>query len=505
MQKILIKRSYLVDALKAVAPIIKDNAVLPVLENFKLEVFPDAQALTIQATDLETTVTLAVPVISSTGPFSFLLGPIEYIAIQNMKNDTVEFEIGDTRLSLINGRYKAQFVLSNVEEFPITPAFEQKGHIVTSAIELQHVIAKAIQFRATDELRPAMCGVCFDYSKQVRDGLVIAATDAHALFVSPVLNGNIYDLEGKFIFPAIPMKMLLNEKLISGPVTISTDYKHARIGSARGSIITRLIDAPFPDFGALLEGYKNDWVNSIDLNRKEFVECVGVVKATANASTQQIVLRLAEGSNELFISSSDIDGGFQSEMSMIVTRKNIVSEEKNIAIAFNSGLLLTCINLSKNDTFTMQLTGHSKGAVNVGADDDISLCMPLMLNDGDGSLPEQSEQDQKQLPPPYSQEEESLTGEPDDSASEDDPTKPGIRNIVFADQKFQLRRVEVEGGNDSLLVIAPVLLGELLDLDVETDKQLHDSIFAYVPEVLATPKQLSKLKAFKSQQITVIQ
>lgn len=247
------------------------------------------------------------------------------------------------------------FEVAEVETIPVKYSFVFSPAIIDS-------IKKALSFTSSDDLRPAMTGVCLDFSNE---GLRVIATDAHKMFYSKFLS-----FEGT----QEAMKLIISPESVRAIIKTKKDEQlkmlvYSEVKASINGIDIRLIDARFPDYSVVIPKYKN----FMEFNREQMITNVKKVLPYSNKCTSQVNLHL---NGSIALHTQDVDFSFECDADMPYITKDF----KDTDIAFNGTFLNTCLNSFKDTNVKMFTDGeNSKAAIFSNGIDNV-LLMPLMLN-----------------------------------------------------------------------------------------------------------------------------
>lgn len=157
---------------------------------------------------------------------------------------------------------------------------------------------------STDEFRPAMTGVLF----QFRDSFVTAvATDSYRL-AKVVTRGEAgtYPLNLDIIIPARSVELLkkVDSDVIMSLIQTVGKITHARFDFGDTVFITRIIDEKFPPYESVIPGNNNLFLS---VNQKNLVTAIQRVSTQASFVSKQV--RLTIEPDNINISSKDEETG----------------------------------------------------------------------------------------------------------------------------------------------------------------------------------------------------
>lgn len=376
MQVIISSATFLKN-LNIVNGIIGTSTVLPILEDFLIEV--KNQELTIVGSDLETRIQVSLPVQvaeSDTQEKMAICIPskilIEYL--KNLPEQPINLNINPENQSIEitsnTGKYKITGQPAN--EYPKAPDSSELQKFQIPGIKLIESINHTIFATSSDTLRPAMTGVCFNF---IFDKLVFVATDAHRLVKKEIMNLEL-PADGMIIVPRKPLNLFKN--IIPNDETqieISYSDSHLYVQYESVKLSARLIDAKFPDYNAVIPT-NNPFKLIVD--RAEMISALRRVSVFASKGTSQVVFDIT--GNSIHISAQDIDFSYEGN-------ENITCQYdgEDMKIAFNARLLIEMLSNLETDQVEIALNTPSKAAVfknnEQAADEDLlMLLMPLIVS-----------------------------------------------------------------------------------------------------------------------------
>ncbi len=369
--KFIVSSGTLHKNLQNIVGIIGTNNVLPILEDFKFDI--DSDKLTISATDLETFMKVEVEPSSAEGKGSICIPAkvlMEYL--KNLSEQPITFEIKDDfGIDITSGSGKSKMVGEDVKNFPPEPKTGGLSSFTMPAAELSDAIAKTLIAVSQDDMRPAMSGVFFDIAK---DSVTFVSTDAHRL-IRCIKTGVGSAEAGSFIVPKKSLNQLKNTLHSATEVTISYDESVIMVEGEKLLMMSRLIDAKFPDYKAVIPA------NSpfkLTVSKAEFLSSLRRVSVFANKTTNQVELNIKGSSLEL--KSNDLDYSYEGDEKM-----NCNYEGDDMKIAFNAKFLVEMLPLIEDEEILMELSqparpGIIKPIEEKENEDLLMLVMPLMIN-----------------------------------------------------------------------------------------------------------------------------
>ncbi len=371
--KFLVSSSDLLKNLQGIGGVLNSSNTLPILDNFLFEI--KGKALTISASDLETTMTSVIEVQSKEDGTICIPARMLMDILKAFPEQPLTFDIDDKtsaiEISSDNGKYKLSGFSGS--EFPKVPTMESPSKAEIPAEVLAKAISKAIFAAGNDDLRPVMSGVYFELEKE---GITFVATDAHKLVRYKRTDVNA-EKEFSFIVPKKPLNLLKGLMAASkSNVTMEYNESNAFFAFDQTTLICRLIDGKYPNYAAVIP---NENPNRLTIDRTELLSSIKRVSIFANKTTNQVRLKMT--GSELVISAEDLD--FSNEANERLTCNY---QGEDMEIGFNSRFLVEMLaNMDAQDCMIEMSAPNRAGIIVPGGDseaneDILMLVMPVMLN-----------------------------------------------------------------------------------------------------------------------------
>lgn len=344
------------------------NPVLPILENFLFDL--SGNQLKLVATDLETTIisTINVEGVSDgkiTIPANLILQTIkgmgDIMLTILLKDDVIE-------IISLTGNYKCQG--HHHSDFPTPPDSEGATTFEIGSNELKKGFNSVLFATSNDDLRLAMTGV---FMKVRQDGLTLVTTDAFRLveykFSSVFKNITNIDV-------ILPKSSCSNLDKILGAtenVSVSVNKSNAFFKTENTTIITRLIDAKFPQYESIIPTESTVFAK---VSKKDILGSLKRTMIYSNKSTHQVMLYFSE--KELSINAIDYDLGNEAKEKI----KTELMGTGSFEIAYNAKFLSEVLSVIDEDSLEFEMTNANKATIiNVDTDVDntMFLIMPVLI------------------------------------------------------------------------------------------------------------------------------
>lgn len=244
--KIIIAKKRLEMAVKNICRVINKKNALPILDDILCMADESKKRLTLTGSDSETWLHYQVELdeCECSGAFCVSADLLKK-ALAELKDQplTIDADLTLAKLELKHQTGITQLPMLNADEYP-TPTWHD-----TTTTEwtldsgmLKRVMKRTINFVADDELRPIMCGVFFE---QTKEALNIVASNGHIL----IRNAEQVDNPtGSFIIPKKACKLLPNVMVGSEDVKIEFGERMASFEQGAVTLVSRLTEGKYPRY-----------------------------------------------------------------------------------------------------------------------------------------------------------------------------------------------------------------------------------------------------------------
>ncbi len=306
--------------LQKTLPAIPPKSTLPVLEHLHFSLKDNV--LKMIATDQDITILTKIDVIGfedgdilvPARKFNEIVkalgteGEIEFVS------DPENFEIN---LKTAKGYYEMKG-LSHTEYLDLPELFKQENNLnpeegevsesssyaTIARSDLQSMANKTVFAVSSDEFRPAMTGVLFQFKE---DAINAVATDSYRL-VKAVVNpvNTTFSADFEVIIPAKSVEMLkkIDDDAVFSLIESNEKITHVRFEIGNSVMITRIIEEKFPPYESVIP-QNNNLMAIVD--KKELLSAIRRVSIFTNTHSKQIRLKLTESTIEIM--GEDEDSG----------------------------------------------------------------------------------------------------------------------------------------------------------------------------------------------------
>ena len=370
----IVSSSLLYKEIQTLGGIINSTNTLPILDNFLFEI--NNNKLTLSSSDLESTMTSEIEIESTTTDKVAISAKLLTDILKTFSEQPLTFSKTDNNtieISASNGKYSLAYL--NGDEFPKQIELLDAHETKVKASDLGNAINSTIFASGTDDLRPVMNGVFFQFNS---DSLKFVATDAHKLVKFETTEYTANEVS-EFIMPKKPLQIL--KGILQGEnseLVIQHNESNAKFIFDKSSITCRLIDGKFPNYEAVIP---KDNPNVLTIDRQLFLNSVRRVSIFSNKTTNQIRIKIA--GTLLNISAEDFDFSNKADENL-----ECQFSGDDIQIGFNSKFLIEMLNNLESDMITLSMSHPNRAGIIRPLNEDgesketiTMLVMPVMLND----------------------------------------------------------------------------------------------------------------------------
>lgn len=367
--KFTLEKNLLKAIIKQLGVAISANSVIPVLDYLLVDAAQDA--ITLTATNLELTISYALQ-IPTQGPavkFCLHFRKLKEIAALIEDDLTISYETGKM-IGLSTSNRSWQLATGcEASDFPKIPVVAGDTAISLDERFHQH-LQNAAMHVSTDELRPAVAGICLEM--QFTD-LHLIATDAHTLFVSHLAIESAGATKQQLILPLKTAKALA----LYAESKLKYDKNNAHFNLGHVQVICRLIDAPYPLWQSVVPAFNT----TIMLALGAFQHAIDSCMVTADPTTYAIDIfpMQTEG---ILLKSTDKENDTEAAITTAVSSSTVNQ------VRFNAKMLHRALDSLKSvntdEGLEMSLEGALKPLLirsSAKGDEATVLVMPMPIQD----------------------------------------------------------------------------------------------------------------------------
>jgi len=357
--------------LTKIIPAVPSRTPMPILENFLFEIKDGS--LTIYATDLEISLKSSLNIVAEENVSIVVPARLLYDFVRSLKDTTIQFKAspnGKLNLKTDSGKFTLSYL--SPEDFPEIPSLQgEMSNFVLSGIDLKYALDKTSFAMSKEEMRPAMMGTLFEFSKA---GLRFVTTDGHRL-VNLLLERKGLPVNDQYVVPERAVSVL-SKILDDKDVNIYVSKTHMSFMLSDIVLTTRLISQKYPDYSSVIPS-ENEI--TLTLKTKELLEVVKRMMLFSTSNTRRVKFSLKK--DFLNISAEDVDLGASGEETIPAEY-----DAKEMEIGFNSSYVNDVLtHLSQEEDIIFKLHSPTKAVViepvkNKEKQELLMLLMPVRLN-----------------------------------------------------------------------------------------------------------------------------
>lgn len=357
--KIKVTQEKLSKALNNVSRIAVGKVTLPILNNVLIRV--DKKKVSLVTTNLDLAVIDYLPVSDSEDGVITIPAKLLAEFINNLpKGETIELSVKDTKLMISAGKYSSTINGTIADDFPEIPEINEKEAVIykITTDELKNSLNQVLIASSNDLTRPALTGVYFN---TYNNTLAIAATDGYRLAEKKIINK--VENEVKAIVPSSSLQEVLrslSDDADEIEIAFNEDLVRFRFGEIE--IISKLIDASFPDYQKLIPKDNNI---SVDLNREELSRITKLAALFSRSVGGSIVCEtktpdifsVKSIANEFGENDSELEATVKKEGKINLNSRFLLDalnalEEKEITFSFSDRIAPILLKNKKDSKYT---------------------------------------------------------------------------------------------------------------------------------------------------------
>ena len=357
--EIEVTQSKLSKALNNISRIAVGRVTLPVLNNVLIRV--DNKKVSLVTTNLDMAIIDFLPVSESKD--GVVTVPAKLLAefVGNLpKSEKIKITSKDNKVTISAGKYTSTINGSPADDFPELPEINEKKAVVfkIGVDEFKNGISSVIIASSNDLTRPALTGVYFNTAEET---LCIAATDGYRLAEKKLIK-NVKS-EINVIVPTSSLQEVLraiNEDMEEVEIAFNDDLVRFRLGEVE--IISKLIDASFPDYRRLIPKDNNI---KLSLSREELIRVTKLAALFARSVSGSIVCESKKPDTFSVKSIASELGENDSSIETVVEEEGKVNlnshflldalnvlDEKDIIFEFSAKITPVILRNKKNQDYT---------------------------------------------------------------------------------------------------------------------------------------------------------
>ncbi|MDZ7677624.1 MAG: DNA polymerase III subunit beta [Acidimicrobiales bacterium] len=361
------ERDALVEALGMAGRAVSTRGgTLTALTGIRAELTGDRLSLT--GTDLELTITVDIEVNGEADGVVVLPAKLTLEIVRALEAGAVQVSVGDEEAEIVAGSATFSVLLLAPEGFPQQQSAEAEPVSVPTS-EFAGAVRQVVRAASRDETRSvALTGVLLAAEA---DGLRLVATDSYRLALRDLPGLSLLTGETQVIVPARALSELVRLLGDAETLEVRLDDNTASFTVGRAQVITRLIDAEYPNYRGLIP---TSQPNELTVGHDALLEAVRRVGLMVQSTPTPI--RLVSTSDQLELLAITPDRG---EAREAMPAKY---DGDDLTVAFNPEYLLDGIEATSGDEIKIQTVDGLKPALLRSNEDEgfLYLLMPVRVS-----------------------------------------------------------------------------------------------------------------------------
>ena len=254
--------------------------------------------LNIRTTDMELSISIVCEIDGEgEGSLSIPLPKLLEITMA-ISDEKIYFSTSDIGKVVIKCE-KGQYTIMGLshDEFPAEQTIKEGTSLGINGNELKKIIQNTSYAASRDDLKPVLQGVLFQISEK---GFISVATDGHRLVKFEKTDIKTDNSKGSVVVPT-KFLILLNQLIEEEKdISLTIGKNNIRVEIESGSIISKIITDPFPDYEGVIPQDNN---KTLIIDKNSFEEAIKRVSIFSNKSSRQVALNISE--NNIIITTED--------------------------------------------------------------------------------------------------------------------------------------------------------------------------------------------------------
>lgn len=360
----VINKADFVENLSGVVNILMAKTTYPVLQNVFLETTD--KSLIIKATDLDSYVEKRINIQGKNKEGKVILPGKKLLdAVRELSAETLTLSVKDNKVHLEADGSSSIFAGLDPAEYPEIPEIPKGNKIEFPQTILEECFDYTGFAVSREEARPAMCGV---YLKINKTETQMVATDGYRLaYVKKTakFDGSLDAIIAPKVFNLFPKG--------EDKITITADSAKIGFKFANTTIVSRLIEGPYPDYQRIMP---DKHTCRMQVKTDDFIGALRRAAVFAHPVGRLIALNMSAKNSSIFAETADLGQ----------TTQEFSAKYKgdDLKIGFNVSYLLEIVNELKSEEAVMEFVNPLAAGVIKPAEDSenterLYLLMPIRL------------------------------------------------------------------------------------------------------------------------------
>lgn len=351
--------------LAVVGRIISPNNTLPILNNLLLKT--ENGQLKISSTNLEIGITTQVRCKIETDGEATVYAKTFSELVSNLPNTNITLNAENGEMKVETENYHTIIKTLPAEEFPQIPQIEERNQLSLPAQEFKGALDQVSFAASTNQTQPEISGVMLNVQNTE---LKVVATDRYRLAEKKVFLDKQAGFEQQVVLPqktAQEISRVIGSQADSLQISLNPTQAGFIIGQT--TVISRLVDGQYPDYGQIIPTQFNAQVT---VQRKALVNALRA-GGIFSQNSSSVSLVFSKESSNLVLTSESADLG----KSKVEVQAEIEGESGNLLLNFH--YLLDSLNAIDKERVVIKIIDDNSPAILLPEGDAsyIYLVMPI--------------------------------------------------------------------------------------------------------------------------------
>lgn len=310
--KLSVTRDNLHQGLSITSHLMTKNVNLPILQNVLVKA--EGGTIRFTATNLEMAVNCSVRgKVDEPGEYT-IPSKLFFDYVSLLPNETIHLNANEQAVNVECGTYKTKINGLTSSEFPLVPRVQGELSVQIPVEDFKQALTQVLFAVATNESRPELTGVAFQFSSHDGEGrLTLASTDSYRLaeatipVVSPVSEELSLVVPAKTLSEVNRILSVFRDD-VELPSSLTLSVSGSQVVFMYGSVelISRTIDEQYPDYRQIIP---TQFHTQAIIDREDFIKAVKTASLFSKTGLFDVNLGFDAQRGEILVSATDATRG----------------------------------------------------------------------------------------------------------------------------------------------------------------------------------------------------
>lgn len=313
--KISVTRDNLHQGLSITSHLMTKNVNLPILQNVLVKA--EGGTIRFTATNLEMAVNCTVRgKVDEPGEYT-IPSKLFFDYVSLLPNEIIHLNTGDQAMNVECGTYKTKINGLTSSEFPLVPRIQSERSVQIPVEDFKRALSQVLFAVATNESRPELTGVAFQFSSPVGEGrLTLASTDSYRLaegtipVLSPIAEEHSLVVPAKTLSEVYRILSVFRDD-VELPSSLTLNVSGSQVVFMYGPVelISRTINEQYPDYRQIIP---TQFCTQTIVDREDFIKAVKTASLFSKNGLFDVSLGFDPQTKQLSVSATDATRGANS-------------------------------------------------------------------------------------------------------------------------------------------------------------------------------------------------